>query len=120
MSNDNASEPRTTVQANGASVWSKLTSGDYSLARTFWLVWFIPLWISGAFLNVAATMSSAIGEAWFGFVLLGVYFAYFGFASLWTWRAANKHPSGWATTAKIWIGLNVALVPLGLILSVVA
>ena len=57
MPNNNASQPSTTGQSN-ASFWSKLTNGDYSLAKTFWLAWLIPLWIAGAFLDVVVGIAS--------------------------------------------------------------
>lgn len=98
---------RTTTNATSSSFWRKLTNGDYGLGKTFWLAWFLPIWILGAFVDALLEVATVTGAIALGLIVFGLYSAYFGCASVWTWRAANKRPSGWATTAKVWIGLNV-------------
>ena len=107
MSSQDALELAPTNATNGSNFWRKLTKGDYGLGKTFWLAWFLPYWILGAFVDVVLAVGAETGAIVLGLTVFGLYAAYFGCASVWTWRAANKHPSGWATTAKVWIGLNV-------------
>lgn len=111
-----------THRSSGTSFWERLTKGDLGLAKTFWLVWFLPNWILGTVSQAAVSMAAYRGSGTLGFALLmlGVYIAYFILTSVWTWRAANKSPSGWAIAAKIWIGFNVVLAALGLIYGLAA
>lgn len=106
MTSQNTPE-RTATNATSSSFRRKLTNGDYGLGKTFWLAWFLPVWILGAFVDALLEVATGTGAIAFGLVVFGLYSAYFVCASVWTWRAANKHPSGWATTAKVWIVLNV-------------
>ena len=98
---------RTTANATRSSFWPKLINGDYGLGKTFWLAWFLPLWFLGALMDVLMEFGTGTGVIALGLAMGLLYSAYFGCASVWAWRAANKHPSGWATTAKVWIGLSV-------------
>ena len=111
------------------SNWERLTTGDYGLAKTFWLAWFIPNWLLGAVVEVFGVMTGyairaavtpEVATTAFMVLLapLGLWLAYFGFSSFWTWRAAGKHPNGWAMVAKIWISISAGTLVLGLVLGI--
>ena len=115
--------PTTPSQAptspNRVSVWTKLNTGSYALWRIFWLAWFLPIWIFSFILDVLDSIV-LVGEVdvWFAWMFLGLillFVVYFCVATFWAWRSANRHPGGWATAAKVWIGLNIASIPFGIV-----
>ena len=97
-----------------ARFWARLRRGDYGLPKTFWLAWFIPVWLLGFAIEVATTIMVRLADTTTELVVafaaaliqMGIYLTYYTLSSIWTWRAARKHPNRWALVAKIVIGMH--------------
>ena len=113
MSRPDYPRPSAANPAQDSGFWRRLTAGDHGLGKTFWLAWFLPVWFGGALLDGALEFVAGTGALVLGRGGAVLYLVYFGLATVWTWRAANKNPGGWAIAAKVWLGLNVAVAVLG-------
>ena len=121
MSQERNTKSPTANQTDDARFWTRLRSGDFGLPKTFWLAWFLPTWLLGFLVETAATITLQIADTTTEVVVafvavhlqIGVYLTYFALSSIWTWRAARKHPTGWALVAKIVIGVQAGTLLVG-------
>lgn len=99
-------------QANSSNLLANLWNGDAGLAKSYWLWGVAAGFAWGIALGV---FKPAPGSA-FAQILVALMAAYFAFAYVGIWRAANKYQGkkSWVTLAKfaVVIGALVTILPL--------
>ena len=121
MLREKNTESPTANQLDDARFWIKLRRGDYGLPKTFWLAWFIPIWLLAfaieiatiAMVRLADTTTEVTAASVATLIQMGIYLTYFTLSSIWTWRAARKHPNRWGLVAKIVIGVQAGIYVVG-------
>lgn len=90
----------------GVRIWfGKLSSGDFGLAKTYWLY----LILNGVLINAVTNL---ITSFWILSIVMPVWLVYHSTVLLGTWRAAEKYYGFilWSILAKIVVVLNGLLV----------
>lgn len=103
-----------TVNERKGDFWGKFTRGDFGLAKTFWLLGFLP----NAIVHIINLQLLRNNRDVIVLVLAGASLFYV--VLLWTgvWRAANRYKgrSDWSVLARTWVVLTVMAWPFTVLL----